>query len=464
MPTQTIERTTLSQLVYNEEYARKVLPHMKADYFSDRTEKIVYQEIQKFVERYNALPTKETLEIEIDTRRDLNEDDVKRVLLVVKDLDPDKDVNFEWLVETTEKFCKDKAVYNAIVEGISIIDGKDKDRSADAIPTILTDALAVGFDNRVGHDYLQDAEERFDYYHTIEEKIPFDLEFFNKITKGGLPPKTLNIALAGTGVGKSLFMCHVAANCMTQGKNVLYITLEMAEERIAERIDANLMNISMEDLHDLPKTMFDSKIGRIMKNTTGQLIVKEYPTAAAHTNHFRGLLKELAVKKSFKPDIIFIDYLNICASSRLKGAANVNSYTYIKSIAEELRGLAVETNVPIMSATQTTRSGFSNSDVGLEDTSESFGLPATADLMFALISNEELDALNQIAVKQLKNRYNDPTANKRFVIGIDRAKMRLYDVKLTEQEGILDANLTGDVPDAFSEPVFDKTDFGGFKV
>jgi len=437
---------------------------MKADYFSDRTEKIVYQEIQKFVERYNALPTKETLEIEIDTRRDLNEDDVKRVLLVVKDLDPDKDVNFEWLVETTEKFCKDKAVYNAIVEGISIIDGKDKDRSADAIPTILTDALAVGFDNRVGHDYLQDAEERFDYYHTIEEKIPFDLEFFNKITKGGLPPKTLNIALAGTGVGKSLFMCHVAANCMTQGKNVLYITLEMAEERIAERIDANLMNISMEDLHDLPKTMFDSKIGRIMKNTTGQLIVKEYPTAAAHTNHFRGLLKELAVKKSFKPDIIFIDYLNICASSRLKGAANVNSYTYIKSIAEELRGLAVETNVPIMSATQTTRSGFSNSDVGLEDTSESFGLPATADLMFALISNEELDALNQIAVKQLKNRYNDPTANKRFVIGIDRAKMRLYDVKLTEQEGILDANLTGDVPDAFSEPVFDKTDFGGFKV
>ena len=464
MPTQTIERTTLSQLVYNEEYARKVLPHMKADYFSDRTEKIVYQEIQKFVERYNALPTKETLEIEIDTRRDLNEDDVKRVLLVVKDLDPDKDVNFEWLVETTEKFCKDKAVYNAIVEGISIIDGKDKDRSADAIPTILTDALAVGFDNRVGHDYLQDAEERFDYYHTIEEKIPFDLEFFNKITKGGLPPKTLNIALAGTGVGKSLFMCHVAANWMTQGKNVLYITLEMAEERIAERIDANLMNISMEDLHDLPKTMFDSKIGRIMKNTTGQLIVKEYPTAAAHTNHFRGLLKELAVKKSFKPDIIFIDYLNICASSRLKGAANVNSYTYIKSIAEELRGLAVETNVPIMSATQTTRSGFSNSDVGLEDTSESFGLPATADLKFALISNEELDALNQIAVKQLKNRYNDPTANKRFVIGIDRAKMRLYDVKLTEQEGILDANLTGDVPDAFSEPVFDKTDFGGFKV
>ena len=464
MPTQTIERTTLSQLVYNEEYARKVLPHMKADYFSDRTEKIVYQEIQKFVERYNALPTKETLEIEIDTRRDLNEDDVKRVLLVVKDLDPDKDVNFEWLVETTEKFCKDKAVYNAIVEGISIIDGKDKDRSADAIPTILTDALAVGFDNRVGHDYLQDAEERFDYYHTIEEKIPFDLEFFNKITKGGLPPKTLNIALAGTGVGKSLFMCHVAANCMSQGKNVLYITLEMAEERIAERIDATMMNISMEDLHDLPKNMFDDKIQKIIAKTTGQLIVKEYPTASAHSNHFRGLIKELAIKKTFKPDIIFIDYLNICASSRFKGGANVNSYTMVKSIAEELRGLAVETNVPIMSATQTTRSGFSNSDVGLEDTSESFGLPATADLMFALISNEELDALNQIAVKQLKNRYNDPTVNKRFVIGIDRAKMRLFDVKLSEQQSLQDANQTGDIPDAFSEPVFDKTDFGGFTV
>ena len=462
--TQTIERTTLGQLLTNEEYARKVMPHMKMDYFSDRTERTVFEEIQKFVERYNALPTMDTLEIEIDTRRDLNEDDIKRVLTVVKELSVDNDVNSDWLVETTEKFIKDKAVYNAIVEGISIIDGKDKNRGADAIPSILTDALAVGFDNRVGHDYLLDSEERFEYYHTVEEKIPFDLEFFNKITKGGLPPKTLNIALAGTGVGKSLFMCHVAANCMSQGKNVLYITLEMAEERIAERIDANLMNVSMEDLHDLPKLMFESKIDKIKNKTTGQLIVKEYPTASAHTNHFRGLIKELAIKKSFKPDIIFIDYLNICTSSRIKGVTNVNSYTMVKSIAEELRGLAVETNVPIMSATQTTRSGHSNSDVGLEDTSESFGLPATADLMFALISNEELDALNQIAVKQLKNRYNDPTVNKRFVIGIDRARMRLFDVKLSEQQELQDANQSDDLPDAFSEPVFDNTDFGGFKV
>ena len=462
--TQTIERTTLGQLLSNEEYARKVMPHMKMDYFSDRTERTVFEEIQKFVERYNALPTKDALEIEIDTRRDLNEDDIKRVLTVVKELSVDNDVNSDWLVETTEKFIKDKAVYNAIVEGISIIDGKDKNRGADAIPSILTDALAVGFDNRVGHDYLLDSEERFEYYHTVEEKIPFDLEFFNKITKGGLPPKTLNIALAGTGVGKSLFMCHVAANCLSQGKNVLYITLEMAEERIAERIDANLMNVSMEDLHDLPKQMFESKIDKIKNKTTGNLIVKEYPTASAHTNHFRGLIKELAIKKSFKPDIIFIDYLNICTSSRIKGVTNVNSYTMVKSIAEELRGLAVETNVPIMSATQTTRSGHSNSDVGLEDTSESFGLPATADLMFALISNEELDALNQIAVKQLKNRYNDPTVNKRFVIGIDRARMRLFDVKLSEQQELQDANQSDDIPDAFSEPVFDNTDFGDFKV
>jgi archaellum biogenesis ATPase FlaH len=346
------------------------------------------------------------------------------------------------------------------VEGISIIDGKDKNRGPDSIPNILTDALAVGFDNSVGHDYLVDSESRFDYYHKIEEKIPFDLEFFNKITKGGLPPKTLNIALAGTGVGKSLFMCHVAANCLSQGKNVLYITLEMAEERIAERIDANLMNISMEDLHDLPKQMFDNKIANIIKSTSGKLIVKEYPTASAHSGHFRGLIKELAIKKSFKSDIIFIDYLNICSSSRFKGATNVNSYMYIKAIAEELRGLAVETNVPIMSATQTTRSGFVSSDIGLEDTSESFGLPATADLMFALISSEELDELNQIAVKQLKNRYNDPTINKRFVVGLDRAKMKLFDIKLSEQNNIVDSG-----QEDFVEPVFDKSDFGdGWQV
>jgi len=458
----TIERTALSELISNENYARKVLPHMKVDYFSDRSERIVFEEIQKFVEKYNTLPNKTSIEIEIDTRRDLNEQDVKAVIDVVKSLEKDDDANLEWLVETTEKFCKDKAVYNAIVEGIQIIDGKDKNRNVDAIPSILTDALAVGFDNSVGHDYLLDAESRFEYYHTIEEKIPFDLDFFNRITKGGLPPKTLNIALAGTGVGKSLFMCHMAANCMNQGRNVLYISMEMAEERIAERIDANLMNISMEDLHSLPKQMYDDKINKIIKNTTGQLVIKEYPTASAHSGHFRGLIKELAVKKSFKPDIIFIDYLNICASSRFKGAANVNSYMYIKSIAEELRGLAVETNVPIMSATQTTRSGYSNTDVGLEDTSESFGLPATADLMFALISSEELEERNQIAVKQLKNRYNDPTINKRFVIGIDRAKMRLHDLDASEQEGLVDSNQK---EDTFNEPVFDNTDFGeGWQV
>ena len=455
---QTIERTSLTQLVTNEQYARKVLPFMKADYFSDKTERTVFEEITKFVDKYNKIPTQTSLEIEVQSRKDLNEEEYKKVVAVIQTLSS-TDVDFDWLVDTTEKFCKDRAVYNAIVEGISIIDGKDKDRGPDSIPSILTDALAVGFDNAVGHDYLLDSESRFDYYHTVEEKIPFDLEFFNKITKGGLPPKTLNIALAGTGVGKSLFMCHVAANCLSQGKNVLYITLEMAEERIAERIDANLMNISMEDLHDLPKQMFDNKIAKIIKSTSGTLIVKEYPTASAHSAHFRGLIKELAIKKSFKPDIIFIDYLNICASSRFKGASNVNSYMYIKSIAEELRGLAVETNVPIMSATQTTRSGFVSTDIGLEDTSESFGLPATADFMFALISNEELDDLNQIAVKQLKNRYNDPTMNKRFVIGIDRAKMRLFDIDNKEQENIVDSG-----QDEFSEPVFDKTDFGGFKI
>ena len=452
----TIEKTILANLIHNEQYTRKVLPFIKGDYFSDRTERAVFEEIQKFVDKYNDLPNQNALEVELDSRKDLNEGNYKRVISVVKELQKDDNVIFDWLVETTEDFCKDKAVYNAIVDGINIIEGKDRNRDVGSIPSILTDALAVGFDNHVGHDYLLDAESRFQYYHTVEEKIPFDLDFFNRITKGGLPPKTLNIALAGTGVGKSLFMCHVAANCLSQGRNVLYITLEMAEERIAERIDANLMNISMEDLHDLPKQMFDNQIEKIIKSTSGKLIVKEYPTASANSAHFRGLIKELAVKKSFKPDIIFIDYLNICASSRFKGATNVNSYMYIKSVAEELRGLAVETNLPIMSATQTTRSGFVSTDIGLEDTSESFGLPATADFMFALISTEELDALNQIAVKQLKNRYNDPTMNKRFVIGIDRAKMRLFDVA-PDQQNISDAN---QVEDSFAEPVFDRTGFG----
>ena len=451
MTTQTIERTTLSNLVFNEEYCRKVLPFIKPDYFDVKEERVVFEEITNFVDKYKKIPTKISLEIEVESRKDLTEDQHRKIVDIIQTLDS-TDVDMEWLVDTTEKFCKDKAIYNAIVEGISIIDGKDKNRSADAIPSILTNALAVCFDNAVGHDYFDDSDKRFEFYHRVEERIPFDLEFFNMITKGGLPNKTLNIALAGTGVGKSLFMCHMAANCLSQGKSVLYITLEMSEERIAERIDANLMNVSMEDLHNLPKKMFDDKIENIMGKTNGKLIIKEYPTASAHSAHFRGLIKELAIKRSFKPDMIFIDYLNICASSRLKGAANVNSYTYIKSIAEELRGLAVECDVPIMSATQTTRSGFTSTDLGLEDTSESFGLPATADFMFALISNEELDALNQIVVKQLKNRYNDPTVNKRFVVGIDRSKMRLYDVENEEQKDLV--NSGQDVA------VFDKTDFG----
>lgn len=438
MNTQTIERTTLSNLVSNENYCRKVLPFIKADYFDVKEERIVFEEIHNFVDKYSKVPTKISLEIEVESRKDLTEIEHSKIVEIIKTLDS-TDVDFDWLVDTTEKFCKDKAIYNAVVEGISIIDGRDKKRAPDAIPDILRDALAVSFDNAVGHDYLADSDTRFDYYHRIEERVPFDLEFFNKITNGGLPNKTLNIALAGTGVGKSLFMCHMAASSLSEGKNVLYITLEMAEERIAERIDANLMNITMDDLHELPKKMFDDKIAKITKKTSGTLIVKEYPTASAHSAHFRGLIKELAIKKSFKPDIIFIDYLNICASSRFKGVQNANSYTIVKSIAEELRGLAVECNVPIMSATQTTRSGFASTDVDLTDTSESFGLPATADFMFALISNEELDQLNQIVVKQLKNRYNDPTINKRFVLGIDRSKMKLYDVDNAQQDDLVDS-------------------------
>ena len=449
---QTIERTALTNLICNEDYARKVLPFIKSNYFDEREEQIIFEEISNFVDKYQKIPTQTSLEIEVGERKDLNETEHKKIVDIIKTLNP-IEVDFDWLVDHTEKFCKDKAIYNAIVDGIKIIDGKDKKRTPDAIPEILTDALSVSFDNSVGHDYIEDAEARFDYYHRIEERIPFDLDFFNKITKGGLPPKTLNIALAGTGVGKSLFMCHMAANCLSQGKNVLYITLEMAEERIAERIDANLMNVSMEDLQSLAKQMFTDKMSKITKKTKGKLIVKEYPTATAHSSHFRGLIKELAIKKSFRPDIIFIDYLNICASSRFKGAQNVNSYMYVKAIAEELRGLAVETNVPIMSATQTTRSGFVSTDVGLEDTSESFGLPATADLMFALISTEELEELNQICVKQLKNRYNDPTMNKRFVIGIDRAKMRLYDVEVDAQQDLVNSGQD-------NGPVFDNTSFG----
>ena len=446
----TIEQTILKNLVSNEDYTRKVLPFLKEDYFTDRHEKIVFDEINKFVDKYNKLPTIETLQIELQNRKSLNEEDFRKTTETLDNINTDSSSdtnndNYDWLCDTTEKFCKDKAIYNAIVEGIGIIDGKDNDkRTPDSIPSILTDALAVSFDNAIGHDYIGDAESRFEFYNRIEKRIPFDLEFFNKITKGGLPPKTLNVALAGTGVGKSLFMCHMSANCLLQHKNVLYITLEMAEERIAERIDANMMSVSMEDLHDLPELMYKDRIKRISEKTNGQLVIKEYPTASAHVGHFRALTKELALKKSFKPDIIFIDYLNICTTSRFKNASNINSYSYVKAIAEELRGFAVEMNIPIVTATQTTRGGFSNTDIDLTDTSESFGLPATADLMFALISTEELEGLNQILVKQLKNRYNDPTTNKRFVVGIDRAKMKLYDVEQVAQTDLVDNETESD--------------------
>ena len=427
-----IERTALRNLIHNEDYTRKVLPFLKSEYFQDRSERVVFSEIQKFISQYNRRPTKETLQIDLNKRKDLNEDEYKKIVELISSLDP-QDVDLEWLVNTTEKFCKDRAVHNAVMEGIHIIDGKDKKHSPEAIPEILRDALSVSFDNAVGHDYLLDIEKRFDYYHKKETRIPFDLDYFNKVTKGGLPTKTLNVALAGTGVGKTLFMCHQAASALAQNKNVLYITMEMAEERIAERIDANLLNISMEDLHMLNKKLFNDKITQLQSKTTGTLIIKEYPTASAGANHYRALVNELALKRTFKPDIIFIDYINICASSRFKAGSNVNSYTYIKAIAEELRGLAVELDVPIVTATQTTRGGFVSSDIGLEDTSESFGLPATADFMFAVISTEELEKAGQMLVKQLKNRYNDPTLNRKFIIGVDRARMKLFDIEQQAQ-------------------------------
>ena len=434
----SVEFLILKNLLHNEEYVRKVIPFIKADYFEDLTQKIVFEEISSFVEQYNKPATKEILCIEAEKRSDINDSSYKDVTKLISSLN-DEPSEYDWLVTTTEKWCRDRAIYLALMESIQLADGKDDTKGRDAIPTILSDALAVSFDSHVGHDYLLDYEERYESYHRKEDKIPFDLEFFDKITKGGIPNKTLNIALAGTGVGKSLFMCHFASSVLLQGKNVLYITLEMAEEKIAERIDANLLNINIQDITDLPKVMYENKVTSVSKKTQGSLIIKEYPTAAAHSGHFKALLNELALKKSFRPDIIFIDYLNICASSRYRTNNNVNSYSYIKAIAEELRGLAVEANLPIVSATQTTRSGFASSDVDLTDTSESFGLPATADLMFALISTEELEELNQIMVKQLKNRYNDPTINKRFVIGIDRAKMRLYDCEQKAQNDIVDS-------------------------
>jgi replicative DNA helicase len=456
-----IEFLILRNLIHNEEYLRKVLPFIKDDYFEDLEQKIVFEEITKFVLEYNKLPTKEVLCIEVEKRTDVNEDQFKKLTHLIVHLE-DVSVEQNWLINTTEKWCRDRAIYLALMESIQLVDEKGN-KSRDAIPSILQDALAVSFDNHVGHDYLLDYQERYESYHKTEDKIEFDLEYFNKITKGGIPNKTLNIALAGTGVGKSLFMCHVASSVLLQGRNVLYITLEMAEEKIAERIDANLLNVNIKDITELPKSVFETKVNNIAKKTQGSLIIKEYPTASAHSGHFKGLLNELALKKSFRPDIIFIDYLNICASSRYKGNSNINSYSYIKAIAEELRGLAVEFNVPIVSATQTTRSGYGNSDVELTDTSESFGLPATADLMFALISTEELEELGQILVKQLKNRYNDPTMHKRFVIGIDRAKMRLYDVEQSAQKDILDSGKEEEYDYKDIQKTSLKEKFGGFK-
>jgi len=433
-----IERTAIRNLIHNEQYCRKVLPFIKEEYFTDRLEKVLFTEIYKFVNKYNNLPTKESLSIEINGNKSINEDEYKQVTDILSTLNPEP-VNLEWLVETTEKFCKDRSIHNAVLNGIQIIDGKDKNHTLEYLPELLSNALSVSFDQKVGHDYLLESKERYDYYNRKEERLELDLDFFNKITRGGIPSKTLNICLAGTGVGKTMFMTHLASSVLLQGKNVLYITLEMAEERIAERIDANLLNVGMSDLEELPYKMYETKINKLQSKTTGTLIIKEYPTATAHTGHFKNLLSELALKKSFKPDIVFVDYLNICTSSRFKSGANVNSYTMIKSIAEELRGLAVEHDIPIFSATQTTRAGFVSSDVGLEDTSESFGLPATADFMFALISSEELEEKNQIMVKQLKNRYNDPTVNRKFILGVDRSKMRFYDVEQNAQTDLVDS-------------------------
>ena len=454
-----IETTILRNLIYDEEFSRKVIPFIQLDYFEQRIERVIFEEISKFIVKYGSSITTEALAIQLEDRDDLNETEIKESRDAVSLFTDDK-VDNQWLVDTTEKWCRDRAIYLALMESISLADGKDDKKGRDAIPSILSDALAVSFDNHIGHDYLEDYEDRYESYHRKEERIEFDLDLFNKITKGGIPNKTLNIALAGTGVGKSLFMCHVASSVLLQGKNVLYITLEMAEEKIAERIDANLLNVNIQNITDLPKAMFEKKVHKLKKKTEGELIIKEYPTASAHAGHFKALLNELSLKKSFKPDIIFIDYLNICASSRYRAGSNVNSYSYIKAIAEELRGLAVEANLPIVSATQTTRSGYASSDVDLTDTSESFGLPATADLMFALISTEELEGLNQIMVKQLKNRYNDPTIYKRFVIGIDRAKMRLYDCEQKAQEDIID---NGQEDEYNKEDKIPKKSFAEFK-
>ena len=452
----------LNYLLNNEEYCRRVVPYLKPDYF-EGTHKTVFDLIVQFVGKHNKLPTSKILDLELK-KMNAPEEVLNNASRLINEIAIKSDIDTDYLIDESEKWCKERAVYIAIMDSIQIIDGKDKDRSEGAIPEILSTALGVSFDEAIGHDYIDNSDERFEFYNRKEDRIPFDLDYFNKITKGGLPNKTLNIALAGTGVGKSLFMCHCAASVLSQGKNVLYVTMEMAEERIAERIDANLMNLPIESLGSLPKNVFNDKISKIAKASVGKLIVKEYPTGSAHTGHFRALLNELRLKKNFSPDMIYIDYLNICASSRMRGmGGSINSYTYIKAIAEELRGLAVEFNVPIVSATQTTRSGFSNTDVGLEDTSESFGLPATADLMFALISTEELEELGQIMVKQLKNRYNDPTKYRRFVVGVDRSRMKLYDVEESAQSDIM-SDMVPDKPiNKFGERESNDT-FADFKI
>lgn len=444
-----LEQTILRNLLTNEPYMRKVVPFLKKEYFEGVYQHI-FTEVTKFVGKYNKLPTLEAFKIEIDQSDRLTDQMYTHAIDILPNIFEKKEENQQWLLDTTEKWCQDRAVYRAIMESISIIDGKHEKLTKNALPDILQNALAVSFDTNIGHDYLENVDERYAFYHEQEERIPFDLDYFNRITKGGLPNKTLNIALAGTGVGKSLFMCHVAASALSQGRNVLYITMEMAEERIAERIDANLLNVPIDQLENMSQTMFKDRVRGIAERTNGKLIIKEYPTGQAHSGHFRALLMELKLKKKFVPEIIFIDYLNICASSRMKSMGGaINSYTYVKAIAEEIRGLAVEFDVPIVSATQTTRSGYGNSDPGLEDTSESFGLPATADLMFALVSNDELNSLGQIMVKQLKNRYNDPNTEKRFVVGVDRSKMKLYDVDETQQD-LVDDDI----------PVFDKSSSG----
>ena len=452
----TIEKTILSNLLLNEEYTRRVLPFIKEDYFKEFTYKFVFSTIKKYIDKYNTVPSTEALIIDFESRDDLSEQVFKDGNELIRDLKRDENTDIEWLVDQSEKFCQDQALYNALSESIKLTNGNESNVSKGAIPDMLTKALAVSFDTNVGHDFVEDWEHRYELYHTKEDKLPFDLEYFNKITKGGLSRKTLNICLAGTGVGKSMFMCHCAAKNLEDGKNVLYITLEMAEERIAERVDANLLDTNLDELQDLPFDVYEKKINRVKEKTFGKLIVKEYPTASASANNFRYLLNELKMKKNFAPDVIYIDYINICASSRIKTGANVNSYTYVKAIAEELRGLAVEMNVPIVSATQTNRTGFSSSDVGLEDVSESFGLPATADFMFALITNDKLAQFNQILVKQLKNRYSDPNYNRKFIVGVDRAKMRLYNTEQSSQQDLImgDSPASQLVDDAMS--VLDK--------